>query len=108
MAWRKRLLAAALAILAMATGFAVQRPPDALDGVKTAIRLKNFSEAAVMLRRLADGGNDEAQYMLAVFYLNGVNGPRDPAAAHTWLEKSALQGNARAAFSLATLAADAD
>jgi hypothetical protein len=38
MAWRKRLLPAALAILATATGFAVQRPADALDGVKTAAR----------------------------------------------------------------------
>src|SRR3981081_742922 len=84
------------------------RPADPLEGVKTAIRLKNFTEAATAVQRLAAPGNAEAQYLLAAFYLNGVNGPRDVAQAKAWLEKSAGQGNARAAFSLANLYADAD
>src|SRR5207249_2277074 len=82
---------------------AVSRPPDPLDGVKTSIRLKNFAAAATELQKLAAAGNPDAQYLLAVFYLNGVNGPRDPATAKTWLEKAANKGSARAAFSLAAL-----
>src|SRR5256884_1282061 len=106
--------AALLAVLGMlAVGAALAAPrqfsrPDPLEGVKTAIRLKKFTEAATALQKLAGAGNAEAQYMLAVFYLNGVNGPRDPAQAKSWLEKSAGQGNARAAFSLAHLFAESD
>ena len=84
------------------------RPADPLEGVKTSIRLKKFAEAATALQKLAGTGNPEAQYLLAVFYLNGVNGPRDAAQAKGWLEKSAGQGNARAAFSLANLFAESD
>ena len=82
--------------------------PDALEGVKTAIRLKNFGAAQSDLQRLAETGNADAQYLLAAFYLNGLAGARDPAQAKLWLEKSAAQGNSRAAFSLASLYADAD
>ena len=92
--------------LAAGAALAVSRPPDPLDGVKTSIRLKNFAAAASELQKLAAAGNPDAQYLLAVFYLNGVNGPRDPATAKTWLEKAANKGSARAAFSLATLLQD--
>ena len=101
-----------LAVLAAGAALAAPRqawqPADPLEGVKTAIRLKNFTEAATGLQRLAVAGNAEAQYLLAAFYLNGVSGPRDPAQAKAWLEKSAGQGNARAAFSLANLFAESD
>src|SRR5438876_4889731 len=86
----RALLPAALSmVLAAGAALAVSRPPDPLDGVKTSIRLKNFAAAATELQRLAAAGNPDAQYLLAVFYLNGVNGPRDPATAKTWLEKAA-------------------
>ena len=81
---------------------------DTLESVKTAIRLKNFGPAQADLQRLADSGNPEAQYLLASFYLNGLGGPRDTAQAKVWLEKSAAQGNARAAFSLGNLYAESD
>ena len=98
-----------LGVLAAGAALAAPRPAaDPLEGVKTAIRLKNFTEAATGLQRLAVAGNAEAQYLLAAFYLNGVNGPRDVAQAKAWLEKSAAQGNARAAFSLANLFAESD
>src|ERR1700726_1452475 len=112
MARSRQALLAVLAVLAAGAALAAPRqpirPPDPLEGVKTAIRLKNFTEAATALQRLAAAGNAEAQYLLAAFYLNGVSGPRDVAQAKAWLEKSAGQGNARAAFSLANLYADAD
>src|SRR5216110_1301160 len=85
----RALLPAALSmVLAAGAALAVSRPPDPLDGVKTSIRLKNFAAAATELQKLAAAGNPDAQYLLAVFYLNGVNGPRHPATAKTWLEKA--------------------
>ncbi|TLY94167.1 MAG: sel1 repeat family protein [Gammaproteobacteria bacterium] len=118
MARRRPALLAVLGVLAVGAALAVgtalaapqqfSRAADPLEGVKTAIRLKKFAEAATALQKLASAGNADAQYMLAVFYLNGVNGPRDPAQARGWLEKSAGQGNARAAFSLANLFAESD
>src|SRR5258705_5192102 len=112
MARSSQALLAVLGVLAVGAALAAPRqpirPPDPLEGVKTGIRLKNFTEAATALQRLAAAGNAEAQYLLAAFYLNGVNGPRDVAQAKAWLEKSAGQGNARAAFSLANLFADSD
>src|SRR5437660_715350 len=105
----RALLPAALSmVLSAGAALAVSRPPDPLDGVKTSIRLKNFAAAATELQKLAAGGNPDAQYLLAVFYLNGVSGPRDPATAKTWLEKAANKGSARAAFSLATLLQDSN
>ena len=108
MAPRSAWLALWLAVLAMpAAQLAVAAPAakvksswktaDALEGVKTAIRMKNFSTAQSDLQRLAEAGNGEAQYLLAAFYLNGLAGPRDPTKAKTWLEKSAAQGNSHAA-----------
>ena len=81
---------------------------DPLEGVKTSIRLKNFGAAQSDLQRLADAGNADAQYLLAAFYLNGLGSARDPVKAKVWLEKSAAQGNSRAAFSLASLYASSD
>src|SRR5581483_2815292 len=87
---------------------AAPRTADPLETAKSDIRLKKFAAAATELQRLAVAGNSEAQYVLGTFYLNGLSGPRDPAKAREWLEKSASQGNARAAFSLSVLLAQSD
>ena len=84
MAWPRQTVFAALAVLAAAAALAVSRPAEPLDGVKSAIRLKNFTAAATELEKLANAGNPQAQYLLASFYLNGVTGPRDPQRARTW------------------------
>ena len=93
----------ALGTLTMHIVCAAPANKDPLDGVKESIRLKQFAGAATELRRLAAAGNPDAQYLLAVFYLNGLNGPRDAAQARPWLEKAAQQGNSRAILSLGTL-----
>jgi len=82
--------------------------PNSLDGIKEAIRLKQFSRAATDLQRLADAGNPEAQYLLGVFYLNGLNGPRDSAQARMWMQKAAAQGHARAISGLNAIAGPGD
>ena len=99
---------AALALCITGVALAGVSPVDPLEPVKTAIRLKNFGAAATTLQQLAAAGNVEAQYLLGVFCLNGVSGPRDPQAARSWFEKAANQGHARAAFSLAALLAEGD
>ena len=109
-AWRAVAVAALLifASIEPGTARAVSPVSDDLEATKSDIRLKKFSAAAGELQRLAVTGNLEAQYLLAAFYLNGLSGPRDPVAARNWLEKSAQQGNARAAFSLSVLLRDSD
>ena len=102
-----RGVAALSALLPLVSGVTYAAAPaaDALETAKSDIRLKKFSAAASELQRLATSGNPDAQYLLAVFYLNGLNGVRD-VAARGWLEKAAAQGNVRAASGLAALAAD--
>ena len=80
---------------------------DSLEEVKVDVRLKKFADAAQRLRRLADAGDAQAQYLLASFYLNGLSGPPDPLLAREWFERAASQGHARAAFSLANLLSNA-
>ena len=82
--------------------------PDELEPVRSAVRLKKFSEAAGKLQALATAGNAEAQYQLGCFFLNGLNGPRDAAQARHWFEQAAGQRHARAAYSLANLLATSD
>ena len=105
-----RGVAALSALIPFVSGVTHAATPavDALETAKSDIRLKKFSAAASELQRLAASGNPDAQYLLAVFYLNGLNGVRDVAAARGWLEKAAAQGNVRAASGLAALAADSD
>jgi TPR repeat protein len=100
------LLSAFTATLGPVIASAAQRPVDVLEAAKAHIRQKNFTAATTELQHLATAGNRDAQYLLAVLYLNGLNGPRDPIKAHDWLEKSARQGNARAAASLSALTAE--
>ena len=78
-----------------------------LAPVKAEISLHDFDAAAGALERLAATGNPEAEYLLGVFYLEGLDGPANPTLARQWLEKAAAHGEARAAFSLATLLAQA-
>ena len=99
-------LGVAVALAAAGQAMGSDRNADPLDAVRTEIRLKNFAAAAEGLRRLAEGGNVTAQYRLGIFYLNGLNGPRDPAQARIWLTKAAQQGLASATATLRAIDAD--
>ena len=52
--------------------------------------------AVRLLRRLAEQGNRQAQYNLAVMYANGRGVPRDEAEANRWYRRAAEQGDASA------------
>lgn len=99
-----RVVLVALAALAAPTGLSAQGA-DPLEKVKQSIRLKQFKAAQTQLEGLAAAGNADAQYLLAAFYLNGLNGPREADRARPWLEKAAAQGNAAAIRSLKALSA---
>lgn len=98
-----QVLIAALWLMCVGVCEATSAPPDPLAKAKEAIRVKQFAAAAGELQRLAQAGNPDAQYLLAVFYMNGLNGPRDEERARPWLEKSAAAGNRAAALSLSRL-----
>ena len=107
MARRSPARVALLALLALpgavgATSSAAPRSVDALEPVKTAIRLKKFSEAAGDLQTLAAAGNPDAQYLLAVFYLNGLSGPKGVGQARRWVEEPENRGKVRDAFRIGT------
>jgi len=60
----------------------------------------NHSEAAVWIKKAAEQGDAEAQYLLAVLLAQGEGVKRDEAAAEQWLEKAEQGGlkNARSDF----------
>ena len=56
----------------------------------------DYATALRLLRPLAERGNREAQYNLAVMYANGWGVPRDEAESNRWYRKAAEQGDASA------------
>jgi hypothetical protein len=56
-----------LALCASVSLFAAEPAANSIDGIKDAIRLKQFAHAATELQRLAAAGNPDAQYLLGVF-----------------------------------------
>jgi hypothetical protein len=56
----------------------------------------DYATALRLLRPLAERGNRQAQYNLAVMYANGRGVPRDEAEANRWYRKAAEQGDASA------------
>lgn len=52
------------------------------------------------MQQEADGGNTDAQMMLATLHGSGQGVPRDPAQAKAWLERAAAGGNAFANFAI--------
>ena len=53
----------------------------------------DYATALRLLRPLAERGNRQAQYNLAVMYANGRGVPRDEAEANRWYRKAAEQGD---------------
>jgi len=56
----------------------------------------DYATALRLLQPLAERGNREAQYNLAVMYANGWGVPRDEAESNRWYRKAAEQGDASA------------
>lgn len=62
---------------------------------------KNWTKAFDQMLKAAEGGNAEAQFRVANYYLEGQGTPSDRAKAIEWLERAAVSGNDSAALHLA-------
>lgn len=77
-----------------------------LEPVRAQLRVKNFSQAAALLRPLAEAGRADAELLLANLYYYGLGTQIDTDQGHRWLERAAVHGSADAMYQLAaTLAA---
>ena len=95
------VIGAGLLLLAVGAGWAGSlflhtRPPatqqDKMQAGLEALRSGYDRTALAMLKPLAAGGNEKAQYWLSDIYENGWGVPPDPKAALAMLQKSAAQG----------------
>jgi ankyrin repeat protein len=77
------------------------RVKDPLEGTRSALRLLQFDKAMELLGSLSRAGNPDAQYLLALMYLNGVGTGPDPLRARALLQSAAEHGQGAAAYVLA-------
>ncbi len=82
---KRLVLAAALVVALGAPALA-----DIRGGI-AAYERGDYAAALVELRPLADGGNAEAQYLLATLYDQALGVARDSGRAIAWYRKAALQ-----------------
>jgi ankyrin repeat protein len=75
--------------------------PAAARQVRLKLRLLQFDKAMELLGSLSRAGNPDAQYLLALMYLNGVGTGPDPQRARDLLQSAAEHGQAAAAYVLA-------
>ena len=67
---------------------------------QNAYRAGDYATALDEFRGLADSGDRDAQYYLALMYLNGQGTEEDAREALLWFRKSAAQGRAEAQYNL--------
>lgn len=68
-----------------------------LEDAEAAIKRRDYTTAARIIRPLAESGDPTAQYNLGVFYDNGLGVPQDKVSAYMWLSLAATQGREGAA-----------
>lgn len=79
---------------------------DILDRAAELSRIGRTTDAVMLIRQAAKAGNGEALVALANWAVYGINGPRDPRAAHPLLQRAAMIGHAPAITLRATLLAN--
>src|ERR1700685_928621 len=100
---RMRIAAVCCAISLSAGGAPVKppKPQDPVEPARAALRLLQFDKAVALLNGAGVAGNADAQYLLALIYLNGVGVPADPARGRALLLTAAEHGHSEAAYVLA-------
>ena len=68
-----------------------------LEDAEAAIKRRDYTTAARIIRPLAETGDATAQYNLGVFYDNGLGVPQDKVSAYLWFSLAAAQGREGAA-----------
>src|SRR5436309_3203198 len=87
-------------MLAAVSGAAVAGP---LEDALAAHDKGDDATALRLIRPLADQGNAEAQYNLAIMYFTGQGVPKDYAEAAKWFRLAAEQGHAGAQYALGVM-----
>jgi ankyrin repeat protein len=98
-----RSLTALCCLVSLSAGAAPAKsgkPVDPVEPARAALRMLQFDKAKGLLTSAGLAGNANAQYLLALMYLNGVGVMPDPSRAHTLLESAADHGHAAAAYVL--------
>ena len=72
--------------------FATPGGAGPLEDADAAIKRRDYTTAVQLIRPLAEQGDANAQYKLAVFYDNSLGVPQDKVSAYMWLDLSAAQG----------------
>jgi TPR repeat protein len=87
----------AIAALRLILCFATPLVAGPLEDADVAIKRHDYATAARLIRPLADQGDANAQYILGVFYNNGLGVPQDYVRSYMWLNLAATQGRESAA-----------
>ncbi|OQA34252.1 MAG: Localization factor PodJL [Betaproteobacteria bacterium ADurb.Bin341] len=69
-------------------------------------KAESDTEVAIRVRKDAESGNVEAQYVLGDLYASGRGVPQNYKESSTWYRKAAEQGNARAQYKLGLMYAN--
>src|SRR3984893_10125221 len=77
------------------------KPKDPLEPARAALRTLQFNKAIELLSTAGNTGNADAQYLLALMYLNGVGILPDRKRGRALLQTAAEHGQAAAAYVLA-------
>jgi ankyrin repeat protein len=97
-------IAALLTLLTAASAAAVAAAaPGTLESARADIRLKRFEAGLSTLKRLAQNGDSDSQYLFGMAALNGLAREPDEPEARRYLTLAADKGHAAAAFVLASL-----
>jgi TPR repeat protein len=87
----------AVAALILVLGFATPVVAGPLEDAGVAIKRHDYATALRLIRPLAEQGDANAQYILGVFYNNGLGVPQDYVRSYMWLNLAATQGRESAA-----------
>ena len=85
------------------SGVNADKPATAGAGQTSSGRPKSGTEETERRRKLAEQGDDKAQFNLALDYSSGNGVKQDKAEAAKWFRKAAEQGNAKAPLVLRRL-----
>src|ERR1700732_5502354 len=94
-------LCCAISLSAGAAAPKQSKPQDPVEPARAALRTLQFGKAITLLNGAGNAGNVNAQYLLALIYLNGVGVPADAERGRALLQTAAEHGHGEAAYVLA-------
>ena len=94
---------AALALLSSSVALAQETDGEELRDAVQAYVKGDYEQALPTLRDRSELGDPQAQYLLALLYLNGDGVKRNESAAAFWLHKAVLQDHAPALYQLGVM-----